>query len=339
MQEEGADATALAYAMLCSDFPELNIERLTLLEAALAVPSASLQLCPAFLAGAAHGACKKPQAAAAADDDDNIRGAVPGLVASAAPPSQYAVVYARGAVLRACSLLLSSGEVQMRTSLAGYHPPPPPPPDDHTLAADDYVPEVFVAGAPASAAATAAGAAPDAADDEEVWAAEPDEDDAPYEPLEPLTPLVGGNGTIGASGCRIARAVKAAAARLARIDKIMEGVDELLRGAPPSLGSRSSLQVLFNDLLPTAMAVARSTIWMCVAVAAVAPPFLTAAKGWRCWCLPAARHRRPAGARGRTGHIKDHQDLATSPRSLAAAARESATDHKLWAAWENQEAA
>ena len=156
---------------------------------------------------------------------------------------------------------------------------------------------------------------------------------------KPRAAATSGNGTIGASGCRIARAVKAAAARLARIDKIMEGVDELLRGAPPSLGSRSSLQVLFNDLLPTAMAVARSTIWMCVAVAAVAPPFLTAAKGWRCWCLPAARHRRPAGARGRTGHIKDHQDLATSPRSLAAAARESATDHKLWAAWENREAA
>ena len=34
--EDGTDATALAYAMLCSDFPELSTESLALLETALA---------------------------------------------------------------------------------------------------------------------------------------------------------------------------------------------------------------------------------------------------------------------------------------------------------------
>ena len=109
-----------------------------------------------------------------------------------------------------------------------------------------------------------------------------------------------------------------------------------------SLGSRqvskfSNFKLMI--VLPTAMAVARSKIWTCVAVAAVAPPFPVQdikgrPFGWRCWCRSLG-----IGATAPTLPCAGHQDLATSPRLLAAAARESATDHNLWAAWENQEAA
>ena len=80
-----------------------------------------------------------------------------------AAPSRYAQAYAVGCVLRACALL-QAPESGLQAGLAAYElPAEEPSPED--------VPEVSV---------------PAELDGEEVWAAEPDDDDCAYEALESL---------------------------------------------------------------------------------------------------------------------------------------------------------
>ena len=87
-------------------------------------------------------------------------------------PSRYAQVYAVGCVLRACSLL-QAPESGLQAGLAGYElPAEEPAPED--------VPEVSV---------------PAELDGEEVWAAEPDDDDCAYEALASCAISSGGGGT------------------------------------------------------------------------------------------------------------------------------------------------
>ena len=254
MAEHGQDAatsSALAYAMLCSDFPELSADRLSLLESvlsSLSVTSAgsdsSFQLCPAFVAGAAHGACRK--ATASVDEADEH--VVPGLKASAAPASQYSIVYAHGAVLRACAMLLSNDELSLRRHLAAYQPPASQLIEEHPLAADDYIPEVFVADQDTDASRVTTG------EDAEVWAAKLDDDDEAYEPLELLTPAAPTQGGANESNLAALAPLPSRAEALDRLAHLMGSLSfDALAALPPGawqkLGigetARTCLRALF----------------------------------------------------------------------------------------------
>ena len=150
---------SLAYAVLCTDYPELEEPKIDALLSELSVDDfASFPLCPALLSGVAHGAGRSAAARAASESS------VPGLVASSASPSRYASVYAIGCVLRACSLLTRCADREfLSAALTSYELPVNP--------SVQGVHEVIVPEGEA------------AVDGEEVWATELDDDDDAYEPI------------------------------------------------------------------------------------------------------------------------------------------------------------
>ena len=187
-----------AHSVLCSDFPDVDDERLALLEAELmaevaalnassmASTSAAYPLCREFVAGAAHGAAKRHQDDQQAEVSPN---SVPGLIARAAPASRFATIYAHGSVLRACALLTSSSESALAMSLTRYDMPPPTVALESSLA--EVIPNTGFGGGSGGGGDEdddgAAVAAP--LDEGEVWAAEPDDDEEAYEPMElPASP-------------------------------------------------------------------------------------------------------------------------------------------------------
>jgi hypothetical protein len=168
-------AANLAHGIACTDFPELSTSQLSsllddleqLVEAAALGDHAQcdvLPLCPALLSGLLYGATRRVL--------NEPERAVPGLVASNAPPSLYAAVYAL-CVRRIC-LLAHAPDGVLRQALARCNTPAilaggsgeSEPPSD--------LPEAEVADGASL-------------DGEEQWAAEPDDDDCEYEPLESLT--------------------------------------------------------------------------------------------------------------------------------------------------------
>ena len=94
---------------------------------------------------------------------------VPGLVAPAASPSQFASVYATACICQALSLL-GSDEMRMRRALALFTVDPP------STSGQNEVPTVREAAVAAPAVDEDGG---------EIWAAELDDDDDAYEPIEP----------------------------------------------------------------------------------------------------------------------------------------------------------
>ena len=158
-----------AYEHVCTDFPEVDQPRLDALCEALqhslakapAPDYASHPICPRFVSGLAFGATRSPQPAPEGD--------LVGLAQPHAAPSRYAQVYAVGCILRTCSLL-GAREADLQAGLAAYEVPVAEPAPEDVL-------EVSV---------------PDELDSEEVWAAEPDDDECDYEAL--ALPLSNGNG-------------------------------------------------------------------------------------------------------------------------------------------------
>ena len=203
--DDEATLAASAYTHVCTDFPEVDQPRLDALCASLQralacspTPDyAAHPLCRRLVTGLAFGASRLPDAAP--------EGNLAGLVLPRAAPSRYAQVYAVGCVLRACSLL-QAPESGLQAGLAGYElPAEEPAPED--------VPEVSV---------------PAELDGEEVWAAEPDDDDCAYEALAASCAVSGGGG-----GTPMAAAA-AAAARAAPLPRA-----ELLRRLAHLLGALS----------------------------------------------------------------------------------------------------
>ena len=160
LSETDFTSPAATWALLSSDYPQLGSNRLAALREALEVAintssdtaKTDFPLTPRVLQGLAYGA---GSALSTGDGGD-----VPGLVDAPAAPSQYAAVYAL-CVQRATALLYLSDPMLRDELHDDDRPPPPPdepPPADAPPAADD--------------------AAADAVAAEEVWAAEPDGDDA-----------------------------------------------------------------------------------------------------------------------------------------------------------------
>ena len=203
MADDEAALAASAYTHVCTDFPEVDQPRLDALCASLQralgrspTPDyAAHPLCCRLVAGLAFGASRLPDAAPEGD--------LAGLVLPRAAPSRYAQAYAVGCVLRACALL-QAPESGLQAGLAAYElPAEEPSPED--------VPEVSV---------------PAELDGEEVWAAEPDDDDCAYEALEALASC-----TVTGGRTAAAPAAAAAAAPLPRA--------ELLRRLAHLLGTLS----------------------------------------------------------------------------------------------------
>ena len=167
LAESRAAPATYAYAVLCTDFPEIDDARLSALIAAIDAGDDSVPLCIPLLSGAAHGATVRT-AAAGDDTAATASEVVPGLVAAAAHPSRYATVYA-ACVLRACALLSRSDDA-IASALSSYVLLQAP-----CLETED-VPEVAVPEDDLGAAG------------DEVWAADPDDDDMAYEPIAVATP-------------------------------------------------------------------------------------------------------------------------------------------------------
>ena len=186
-------AAASAFQSLCSDYPEVDDERLAALEAAFATHSIEYPLCPALLAGAAYGAARAPT---------SVHSVMAGLVAAPAPASRYASVYAVGCVLRTCALLVCNpvqaidSSAPLLRDLAHYE-------FEEPTTANEQIPEVVLPDI-----------TPADDSDGEVWAAEHDDDDEAYEPiLSPSTPPAADATTAAARATAPPRICRCEAAR------------------------------------------------------------------------------------------------------------------------------